>query len=274
VIFLQQSCWNCYDRLKNPDEIRAVESAIMTENQENASSSIDENGQLSDTTNSDVAARLAAVQSQMAAAMAQRPSASTANSVTLVAVSKRQSEAKIDAALTAGQRVFGENRVQEATSRWAARRAQYVDLTLHLIGPLQTNKVAEAVALFDVIEVVDREKLASALATEMTRQNRNLPCFIQVNTGEEPQKSGILPDQLDNFFIFCRDDLGLSIQGLMCIPPVDEDAAMHFALLSSMAKRLNLSNLSMGMSNDYTDAIGFGATSVRVGSAIFGARAN
>ena len=126
----------------------------------------------------------------------------------------------------------------------------------------------------DVIEVVDREKLARALATEMTRQNRHLPCFIQVNTGEEPQKSGILPDQLDDFFIFCRDDLGLSIQGLMCIPPVDEDAAMHFALLNSMAKRLNLLHLSMGMSSDYIDAIGFGARSVRVGSAIFGARAN
>jgi pyridoxal phosphate enzyme (YggS family) len=163
--------------------------------------------------------------------------------------------------------------VQEAISRWAARRAHYTDLTLHLIGPLQTNKVAEAVALFDVIEVVDREKLARALATEMTRQNRHLPCFIQVNTGEEPQKSGILPDQLDDFFVLCREDLGLSVQGLMCIPPVDEDAAMHFALLNSMAKRLNLSKLSMGMSSDYTDAIGFGATAVRVGSAIFGARA-
>ena len=256
----------------------------MTENQANTSSSVDaspndapssdKKGQSSGTAHGDVAAQLAAVQSQLAAAMAQRPSVYAANPVTLVAVSKRQPDAKIDAALAAGQRVFGENRVQEATSRWAARRSQYADLTLHLIGPLQTNKAAEAVALFDVIEVVDREKLARALATEMTRQNRHLPCFIQVNTGEEPQKSGILPDQLDDFFIFCRDDLGLSVQGLMCIPPVDEDAAMHFALLNSMAKRLNLSNLSMGMSSDYTDAIGFGATSVRVGSAIFGARAS
>ena len=231
-----------------------------------------ENGQQSDITPHDVAHQLAAVLLQVKTATDHRPPRYGDAPVTLVAVSKGQSDDKIDAVLTAGHRVFGENRVQEATSRWATRRSQYADLTLHLIGPLQTNKVAEAVALFDVIEVVDREKLARALATEMTRQNRHLPCFIQVNTGEEPQKSGILPDQLDDFFIFCRDDLGLSIQGLMCIPPVDEDAAMHFALLNSMAKRLNLSNLSMGMSSDYTDAIGFGATSVRVGSAIFGAR--
>ena len=251
----------------------------MTENQLDTSptigaSSVNENRQSLSAANSDMATQLAAVQSQLAVAMEQRPSRYADNPVTLVAVSKRQPDAKIDAVLAAGQRVFGENRVQEATSRWAARRAQYADLTLHLIGPLQTNKVAEAVALFDVIEVVDREKLARALAAEMTCQNRHLPCFIQVNTGEEPQKSGILPDQLDDFFIFCREDLGLSVQGLMCIPPVDEDAAMHFALLNSMAKRLNLSNLSMGMSSDYADAIGFGATSVRVGSAIFGARAS
>jgi len=244
----------------------------MTENQADTSSSIEESKQSSGTANSDVAAQLASVQSQLVAAMVERPSVYAANPVTLVAVSKRQPDAKIDAALVAGQRVFGENRVQEATSRWAARRSQYADLTLHLIGPLQTNKVAEAVALFDVIEVVDRQKLARALATEMTRQNRHLPCFIQVNTGEEPQKSGIFPDQISDFFVFCRDNLGLPIQGLMCIPPVDEDVALHFALLNSMAKRLKLSKLSMGMSSDYTDAIGFGATSVRVGSAIFGAR--
>ena len=249
----------------------------MTENQPDTYSptgapSICENGQSFGIVIGDVAAQLADVQSQLAAAMSQRSPVYADNLVTLVAVSKRQPDAKIDAALAAGQRVFGENRVQEATSRWASRRSQYADLTLHLIGPLQTNKVAEAVTLFDVIEVVDREKLARALATEMTRQNRHLPCLIQVNTGEEPQKSGVLPDQLDNFLALCRDDLGLPIQGLMCIPPVDEDVAMHFALLNSMAKRLNLSNLSMGMSGDYKDAIGFGATSVRVGSAIFGAR--
>jgi len=176
--------------------------------------------------------------------------------------------------LAAGQRVFGENRVQEASQRWTDRRMAYSDLTLHLIGPLQTNKAAEAVALFDVIEVVDREKLARALAKEMTHQNRYLPCYIQVNTGEEPQKSGILPDQLDDFAHFCKDELALPIIGLMCIPPVDEEAAMHFALLNTMAQRLNVPKLSMGMSDDYIEAISFGATSVRVGSAIFGVRDN
>jgi len=236
--------------------------------------SVDESLQTSSTANRDVAAQLAAVQSQLVAAMAQRPSRYAANPVTLVAVSKRQPDAKIDAILAAGQRVYGENRVQEASQRWTDRRLLYSDLTLHLVGPLQTNKVAEAVALFDVIEVVDREKLARALATEMTRQNRNLPCYIQVNTGEEPQKSGILPDQLESFTHFCKNELALPITGLMCIPPVDEEAAMHFALLNRMAQRLNLPKLSMGMSSDYIEAIGFGATSVRVGSAIFGKRDN
>jgi len=219
-----------------------------------------------------VAGQLGDVLAQIATAMRQRPAAYAGQPVTLVAVSKRQDNAKIDAALAAGQRVFGENRVQEAAARWTERRLHTADLTLHLIGPLQTNKVAEAVALFDVIEVVDRPKLATALAKEMARQNRHLPCYIQVNTGEEPQKSGILPDQLDDFTAFCRGDLGLEITGLMCIPPVDEEAAMHFALLAGMAKRLSLPHLSMGMSADYVEAIGFGATSVRVGSAIFGAR--
>ena len=246
----------------------------MSNGQNDKSSHVVKNVRKSENALHDVTQQLAAVQSQIKIAADQRPLCYRDVPVTLVAVSKRQPDDKIDAALAAGQRVFGENRVQEASQRWTDRRMVYNDLTLHLIGPLQTNKSAEAVSLFDVIEVVDREKLARALATEMIRQNRRLRCFIQVNTGEEPQKSGILPDQLDDFFIFCRDDLGLSIQGLMCIPPVDEDAAMHFALLNSMAKRLNLSNLSMGMSSDYTDAIGFGATSVRVGSAIFGARAN
>jgi len=219
-----------------------------------------------------VAKNLHDVSARITAAAARRPDMYRANDVTLVAVSKRQPDHHIDAALAAGQRVFGENRVQEATARWAARRLSYVDLSLHLIGPLQTNKAAEAVALCDVIEVVDREKLARALATEMTRQNRHLPCYIQVNTGEEPQKSGVMPAQLDDFIGFCRSELGLSITGLMCIPPVDEEAAMHFALLNTMAKRHNLPHLSMGMSADYEEAIAFGATSVRVGSAIFGAR--
>ena len=152
------------------------------------------------------------------------------------------------------------------------RRRDHPDLTLHLIGPLQTNKVAEAVALFDVIEVVDRPKLALALAREMAKQDRRLGCYIQVNTGEEPQKSGIPPAEADEFITFCRDECGLDIVGLMCIPPQDEEPAMHFALLRGIAARNDLAGLSMGMSGDFEEAVGFGATSVRVGSAIFGAR--
>ena len=192
--------------------------------------------------------------------------------VTLVAVSKRQPDDRINAALTAGQRVFGENRVQEAQGRWAPRRDRHANLTLHLIGPLQTNKVADAVALFDVIEVVDRTKLAKALGDEMIRQNRQIECYIQVNTGKEAQKSGISPEDADGFIAYCRDEVGLNITGLMCIPPVDEEAAMHFALLQTIAKRNDLSILSMGMSDDFEEAIAFGATAVRLGSAIFGAR--
>ena len=192
--------------------------------------------------------------------------------ITLVAVSKRQPDDRIDAALDAGHRCFGENRVQEAQSRWNARRAAYPDLTLHLIGALQTNKAADAVALFDVIEVVDRPKLARALSVEMDKQNRQLACYIQVNTGDEPQKSGISPTDVDDFIRQCRDEFGLDIVGLMCIPPADEEPAMHFALLTTIAKRNGLEKLSMGMSGDYEEAIAFGATSVRVGSAIFGAR--
>jgi pyridoxal phosphate enzyme (YggS family) len=190
----------------------------------------------------------------------------------LVAVSKQQPDTKVDQSLLAGHRVFGENRVQEAKQRWQARKVSYPDLELHLIGPLQTNKVPEAVALFDVIEVVDRAKLAKTLAAEMQRQNRRLPCFVQVNTGEEPQKAGVMPGEADEFIRFCRDDCNLDIVGLMSIPPADEEPAMHFALLREMAKRNDLSELSMGMSLDFEAAIAFGATSVRVGSAIFGAR--
>lgn len=202
---------------------------------------------------------------------ASRPSAHS-QEPTLVAVSKRQPDDRIEAALTAGQRVFGENRVQEAQTRWTSRRAIYADLRLHLIGPLQTNKAAEAVALFDVIEVVDRPKLARTLSQEMARQNRQLPCYVQVNTGEEAQKSGVLPEEADDFIALCRGECGLEIVGLMCIPPADEEPAMHFALLKTIADRNGLAGLSMGMSGDYEDAVGFGATSVRVGSAIFGAR--
>ena len=191
---------------------------------------------------------------------------------TLVAVSKRQPDDRIEASLVAGHRVFGENRVQEAQERWAERRGLYPDLKLHLIGPLQTNKAADAVALFDVIEVVDRPKLARSLSTEMASQGRHLPCYVQVNTGEEDQKSGILPDEADGFIGFCREECGLDIAGLMCIPPIDEEPAMHFALLRTIAERNGLSGLSMGMSGDYEEAVRFGATSVRVGSAIFGSR--
>ncbi len=192
--------------------------------------------------------------------------------VELIAVSKQQPDDRIDAALEAGQRVFGENRVQEAMGRWVHRRADYPNVMLHLIGPLQTNKAADAVALFDVIEVLDREKLASALAKEMQRQNRHLPCLVQINTGEEDQKSGIFPNEAVAFAHHCRDHYGLNITGMMCIPPADEEPAMHFALLAKLAKEAGLTTLSMGMSGDYLEAIKFGATSVRVGSAIFGER--
>ena len=191
---------------------------------------------------------------------------------TLVAVSKRQPDDRIEAALVAGHRVFGENRVQEAQERWTLRLDIYPELRLHLIGPLQTNKSADAVALFDVIEVVDRPKLALSLSAEMASQGRPLPCYVQVNTGEEDQKSGIWPEEADDFIAFCRDECGLNIVGLMCVPPVDEEPAMHFALLRTIAERNGLSGLSMGMSGDYEEAVRFGATSVRVGSAIFGSR--
>jgi pyridoxal phosphate enzyme (YggS family) len=224
-------------------------------------------------THSIIANNLAAIHDKIAAAeRAYKMQTGLDRPVTLVAVSKRQPDDRIDAALTAGQRVFGENRVQEAQGRWVPRRDQYADLTLHLIGPLQTNKAADAVALFDVIEVVDRLKLAKALGDEMIRQNRQLECYIQVNTGKEAQKSGIAPEDVDGFIAYCRDEVGLNITGLMCIPPIDEEAAMHFALLKTIAKRNRLSILSMGMSADFEEAIAFGATAVRVGSAIFGAR--
>ena len=207
-----------------------------------------------------------------AATLAYQTQIGTVRPVTLVAVSKRQPDDRIDAALNAGQRVFGENRVQEAYGRWANRRELYADLKLHLIGPLQTNKVSDAVTLFDVIEVVDRPKLARALGVEMTRQNRQLECYIQVNTGEEQQKSGIAPNDADDFIAYCRDEAKLKITGLMCIPPVDEEVSMHFALLKTIAERNGIFTLSMGMSDDFEEAITFGANSVRVGSAIFGQR--
>lgn len=190
----------------------------------------------------------------------------------LVAASKTQSDEKIDAMLAAGQRVFGENRVQEAQAHWAERRAKFPDLQLRLIGPLQTNKAEDAVALFDVIETLDREKLARALGKALGKVGRTPGIFIQVNTGEEPQKAGVVPDGLADLLRFAVEDCGLDVQGLMCIPPSDEPAGPHFALLARLARRHGLAGLSMGMSSDYVLAAQFGATHVRIGSALFGAR--
>ncbi len=192
--------------------------------------------------------------------------------INLVAVSKKQNDDRINAALTCGHRLFGENRVQEATERWSARKARYPELRIHLIGPLQTNKVRDAVALFDCIETIDRPKLADAVAKEVRKQGKTLPCFIQVNTGDEDQKSGVRISDLDALVDYAVNGSGLDITGLMCIPPVDEPPGMHFALLASHARRLGLKELSMGMSGDFEKAIAAGATYIRVGSAIFGAR--
>ncbi len=191
-------------------------------------------------------------------------------SVELVAVSKMQSWEAVAPVLAAGQTVFGENRVQEAQSRWSERRDA---VTLHLIGPLQTNKAADAVAFFDVIETLDREKLLRFIADEIQKQARSPRLYVQVNTGEEPQKAGVIPGEADRFIAACRATFGLEPEGLMCIPPVNEPAGPHFALLSRIATRNGLKKLSMGMSDDFETAIAFGATSVRVGSAVFGARA-
>ncbi|KRD60671.1 YggS family pyridoxal phosphate-dependent enzyme [Ensifer sp. ENS10] len=191
---------------------------------------------------------------------------------TLVAVSKTFDADAIRLVISAGQRVFGENRVQEAQGKWPVLKAETPSLELHLIGPLQSNKAAEAVALFDVIETVDREKIARALSAEMQKQGRNLRLYVQVNTGLEPQKAGIPPEETVAFVDLCRQELGLQIEGLMCIPPVEENPGPHFALLAKLAAACKLEKLSMGMSGDFETAVQFGATSVRVGSAIFGAR--
>jgi pyridoxal phosphate enzyme (YggS family) len=190
----------------------------------------------------------------------------------LVAVTKTFAADAILPVLEAGHRLYGENRVQEAQGKWPELRARFANVELHLIGPLQSNKAAEAVALFDVIETVDREKIARAIKAEMDKQGRTMRLYVQVNTGLEPQKAGIAPDETKAFVAFCRDELGLAIEGLMCIPPADENPGPHFALLGKLAKECGLGKLSMGMSGDFETAIGFGATSVRVGSAIFGAR--
>ncbi|MDJ1636804.1 YggS family pyridoxal phosphate-dependent enzyme [Rhizobium rhizogenes] len=205
-------------------------------------------------------------------AVAERQAGRPGGAVQLVAVSKTFDADAIRPAISAGQRVFGENRVQESQGKWPDLKAETPDIELHLIGPLQSNKAADAVALFDVIETVDREKIARALADEIKRQGKAIRLYVQVNTGLEPQKAGIAPDDTVAFVDLCRNELGLSIEGLMCIPPADENPGPHFALLAKLARKAGVDKLSMGMSSDYEIAVAFGATSVRVGSAIFGAR--
>ena len=202
-------------------------------------------------------------------ALAAKACGRAAGDVTLVAVSKQQPWDRVATILETGQAVFGENRVQDAMAAWEGRRE---GIELRLIGPLQTNKVKEAVAFFDVIETVDREKLAAALAAEMARQGKAPRLYVQVNTGEEEQKAGVIPSQADAFIKACRETHGLTIEGLMCIPPADEPPGPHFALLAKIAARNGISKLSMGMSDDFETAVRFGATSVRVGSALFGPR--
>lgn len=195
------------------------------------------------------------------------------DAVTLVVASKMQSASELDPLLITGHRVFGENRVQEAMAKWPPLRTAYPDVELRLIGPLQSNKAKDAVALFDVIETLDRPRLARAIADEIVKQGRSPRLYIEVNTGGEPQKAGIDPRDADAFIRSCRDDFRLPISGLMCVPPVGEQASPHFALLATIAKRNGLSDLSMGMTSDFLLAIQLGATHVRIGSAIFGARA-
>lgn len=207
-----------------------------------------------------------------AIAAAEREAGRESGSVGLVAVSKTKPVEDIRPVIEAGQLVFGENRVQEAQSKWPALKSETPDLQLHLIGPLQSNKTADAVALFDVIQTVDREKIAREIAREIKKQGRSPELFIQINTGSEPQKAGIEPEKAHEFIDLCRNELDLDIAGLMCIPPVDENPGPHFALLATIAAKAGLKQLSMGMSDDFETGIAMGATQVRVGSAIFGAR--
>ena len=213
---------------------------------------------------------LAAVRDRIAAAA--RGVGRDPASVHLIAVSKTFDAPAILPVLEAGQRLFGENRVQEARAKWPMLRQQFPDIALHLIGPLQSNKAREAVELFDAIHTVDRPKIAKAIAEEMARAGKHLKLFVEVNTGEEPQKAGIAPRETANFVTMCRDVLKLEIAGLMCIPPVDEEPAVHFAFLAKLAAEAGVHELSMGMSADFETAVELGATHVRVGSAIFGAR--
>ena len=228
------------------------------------------NAQSASITHSEAPARLAGIQSAIEQAC--RDANRAREAVTLIAVSKTFGAEEIWPVIAAGQRVFGENRVQESQAKWPELRARQAGLGLHLIGPLQSNKAADAVALFDVIHTVDRPKIAYALAEEMSRQGRRLPVFIQVNTGAEPQKAGVLPEAADAFIAECREKAGLDVRGLMCIPPAEDVPAPHFALLAEIARRNDLPGLSMGMSADFEVAIHQGATHVRVGSALFGSR--
>ncbi len=214
--------------------------------------------------------RLAAVRQDIAEAC--RDAGREAGSVALVAVSKTFGADAIEPVIAAGQRVFGENRVQEAKAKWPPLLERHPGIALHLIGPLQSNKAREAVALFDAIHSLDRPSLAEALAKEIARQGRTPLLFVEINTGGEPQKSGVLPEQADDFLKDCRDKYGLRIAGLMCLPPADEPPAPHFALTAKIARRNEMNLLSMGMSADFPEAIAMGSTHVRIGTAIFGAR--
>jgi len=221
---------------------------------------------------SDSAANLSDILARIAAA--RKKAVAPAPSTTLIAVTKTHEADAIRPVLDAGHRVFGENRVQEAMGKWPALRAAYRDIELHLIGPLQSNKTREAVETFDAIHSLDRPKLAHALKAELEKSNKSPTLFIQVNTGEEPQKAGIAPQDTAAFIALCRDELRLPVKGLMCIPPNNENPAPHFGLLQKLARENSLPLLSMGMSGDFESAIKFGATHVRVGSAIFGERPN
>ncbi len=218
----------------------------------------------------DVTARLEEVRRRIADA--ERAAERASGSVTLVAISKSHSRQRAASAIAAGQHVFGENRVQEAVAKWPELKEATPGLRLHLVGPLQTNKAADVVRLFDVVETVDRPKLAGTLAREMEKCGRRLDCFVQVNTGEEPQKAGVLPEEADGFVDACRREYQLPVVGLMCIPPIDQEPALHFALLAEIARRNGLDQLSMGMTADFETAIRLGATHVRIGTAIFGPR--
>ena len=225
---------------------------------------------MTETQSTDAAEGHRQVRARIAAAA--RSAGRAEGDVTLVAVTKTIGQAPIRSVIAAGQVDFGENRVQEAKSKWPELKAAHPETRLHLIGPLQTNKVKDAVELFDVIHTLDRPKLAEAIAAELAKGTRRLELFIQVNTGEEQQKAGIGPTETDDFIALCRDRLALPVVGLMCIPPLDEEPALHFALLAKIARANGLTRLSMGMSGDLETAIGLGATHVRVGTAIFGER--